>query len=172
MIQIGALCYSSVFLFRDDLKRAIMSHPLWKPTNPDSPPIFDVYVGDFIASSKKTKMLFVSAEKSRKEEVVSLFKTIYDDTSKSYPNGAMMLFIPTIDIATSSNDFQAKILFNHEKYIGDVIGGFNNLNTSITLQNGKCVTIQYLLKSLLPLVSLDPKYFNRWNLTLQQWILS
>jgi hypothetical protein len=47
---------------------------------------------------KNQKMLFVSAEKSRKDEVIALFKSIYDCTKKSYPNGAMMLFIPTQDV--------------------------------------------------------------------------
>jgi hypothetical protein len=152
MIQVGALCYSSVFLFRDDKKKAIMSHPLWQPEVTNPPPIFEIYVGDFNTAGKKSKMLFVSAEKSRKDEVITLIKSIYDGTKKSYPNGAMMLFIPTHDSATSSTELCKKIIFNHEKYLGNetlfCIGGLQDLNTTITLRNNKQVTIHHLLKSL------------------------
>jgi hypothetical protein len=52
----------------------------------------------------------------------------------------------------SMTDFHTKILFNHEKYLGDetlfCIGGFQDLNTMINLKNNKQVTICHLLKSL------------------------
>jgi hypothetical protein len=75
MIQIGALCYSSTLIFWDDLKQAIYSHPLWTPTDLSNAPIFDIYIGDFNAPGKCTKMLFFSAERSKTEVVTNLFKT-------------------------------------------------------------------------------------------------
>jgi hypothetical protein len=62
MIQIGALCYSHVLMHREQLKEVILSHPTWIPKDPSNPPIFDIYLSDFIAGGKKTKMLFISAE--------------------------------------------------------------------------------------------------------------
>jgi len=45
-----------------------------------------------------------------------------------------------------------KIIFNHDKHIGDetlfCIGGFNDLNTHITLKNDKSIPLHILLKSI------------------------
>jgi hypothetical protein len=76
MVQIGALCYSHVLMHREELKEAILSHPQWKPEDPTDPPIFDLYLSGFIAGNKKTKMLFVSAEKSKQENVTAIFKNL------------------------------------------------------------------------------------------------
>jgi hypothetical protein len=38
-------------------------------------------------------MLFVSSEKSKRTQVIKLFKTIYDSSPKEYPNGSTMVFI-------------------------------------------------------------------------------
>ena len=79
MIQIGALCFSSELLYRADLKLAIASQLEWSTErDEDSHPIFDLYLSDFSASGKKTKMIFVSAERSQQEDVSSRFKRIYD----------------------------------------------------------------------------------------------
>jgi len=97
-------------------------------------------------------MLFVSAKRSKQEEVSNLFKTIYDGTKKSYLNGAMMLFLPLSKISTLSSELWKKIVFNHEKFIGEetlfCIGGFQNLNSPILLKNGQAVTLRTLLKSI------------------------
>ena len=152
MVKIGLLCYGSTFIFRDHLKQAIMTHPLWTPDNPASPPIFDIFTSDLTTPGKKVKMLFVSAEKSRQQEVIRLMKLIYDGTQKSYPNGYMMLFVPIQELTNSTPAFRLKIAFNHEKYIGDEalfsIGGLNDLNTTIHLTNGKQVSIRTLLQSI------------------------
>ncbi len=54
---------------------------------------------------------------------------------KSYPNGSMMVFIPFSKGTHSSAEYWAKILFNHENFMGDQmaisIGGLNNLNNLI-----------------------------------------
>jgi hypothetical protein len=55
MTQIRALCYSSIFMYREDLMEAILSHPLWTPTDPSKPPIFDLFISDFISNGKKEK---------------------------------------------------------------------------------------------------------------------
>jgi hypothetical protein len=44
--------------------------------------IFDLYLIDFIAEGKKTKMIFVSAEQSKAKQATELFKNLYD--GKSY----------------------------------------------------------------------------------------
>jgi len=55
MIQIGALCYGSIFMFRDDLKQVIFSHQQWTPLDPASPPIFDIYVGKLNTPEKRNR---------------------------------------------------------------------------------------------------------------------
>ena len=65
MMQIGALCYSNIFIYREDLKAAIIDHPLWNPVDDGSHLIFDLYLSGFIAAGKKTEMIFVSVEKSK-----------------------------------------------------------------------------------------------------------
>jgi hypothetical protein len=51
-------------MYREDLKAAILDHPLWNPVDDGSQPIFDLNLSDFIAAGKKTKMSFISAEQS------------------------------------------------------------------------------------------------------------
>jgi hypothetical protein len=97
-------------------------------------------------------LLFVSAERSKQDEVSSLFKAIYDGTKKTYPNGLVMIFIPTADIQKSNNDLRQKIIFNHESFIGEEsyfsIGGLQNLKTLVLLKNGTSITLHHLLKSI------------------------
>jgi hypothetical protein len=128
MMQIGALCYSNLFMYREDLKAAIITHPLWTPQDPTNPPIFDLFMNDFIANGKKTKMIFVSAEQSKTKETVDLFKALYDGSPKAYPNGYMMLFIPLIDGHQPTQEIWNKILFDHIQFQGEeaafFIGGF------------------------------------------------
>jgi hypothetical protein len=52
MTQIGALCYRNIFMYRKDLKATIVNHPLWPPQDPENPPIFDLYLSDFIIQNK------------------------------------------------------------------------------------------------------------------------
>jgi hypothetical protein len=87
MVPIGILCYSSQFLHHEELKLAITSHSSWQPNDPSNPPIFDIYLGDFLANGKKTKMLFVSSEKSKQQELVEHFKRLYDGSKKSPQTG-------------------------------------------------------------------------------------
>jgi hypothetical protein len=137
VVKIRMLCYSSIFTFHDDLKQAIMLHQSWTPSDSSNPPIFDLFLGELNSSSKKTYLLFVSSEKSKQEEVSALFKSIYDGTQKSYPNGSMMVFVPMADLCNSSPEFCTKLQFNYKKYIRDetlfCIGGFKNLNNLVQL---------------------------------------
>jgi hypothetical protein len=73
MIQIGALCFSSIFTYSEDLKQAILQDPLWNPDKAIINPFFDIYPADFQGPDKKTKMLFVSAEKSKQNEIANFF---------------------------------------------------------------------------------------------------
>jgi len=153
MVKIGALCYSSTFIFRDHLKQAIMAHQLWPQAESDQPTLlFDLFISEFISPGKRTKMLFVSTEKSKQEKVSHIFKQIYNGASKTYPMGYMMLYIPIQDIVTSTPEFRKNIVFNHEKFIGEEglfsIGGLNDLNTVFLLKNKKKVAIRTLLQSI------------------------
>jgi primase-polymerase (primpol)-like protein len=97
MTQIGALCYSNLFMYREDLKAAILAHPSWLPSDPTKPHIFDLFINEFISNGKKSKMIFVSAKQSKTKETADLFKQLYDGSPKTYQNSFMMLFIPLID---------------------------------------------------------------------------
>jgi hypothetical protein len=54
MVQIGALCYSTILMFRDDPKQGIYFHPLWTPSDPTNPPIFDIYTSHATGGLRKT----------------------------------------------------------------------------------------------------------------------
>jgi hypothetical protein len=166
MVKIGTLVYSSILTFRDHLKQAIMSHPLWQPSHSDPTPIFDIFVSELVFNGKQTKMLFDSDEKSRQDDVMCLFKLVCDGTPKKYPNGYIMLFIPIQDLINSTPEFQSKITFNHKRYICEEamfsIGGLNDLNTIVTLKNEKKVSIRTLLQSIPASEGMShPSYFNR-----------
>jgi hypothetical protein len=152
MVQVGALCFSSIFIYREDLKQSILNHPLWAQRHSEQPPIFELYPADFTGSSSKTKMLFISAERSKQKEIAKFFSDLYDGTTKDYPNGAVMLFVPLYDGANYSPAQRDKIIFNHESYIGTeeamCISGLNNLNTPIKIKGGHEITLCILLKSL------------------------
>jgi len=152
MMQIWALCYSNIFMYRKDLKAAILAHHLWNPGEDGSQPIFELYLSDFIAAGKKTKMIFISAEQSKAKETLELFKKLYDGSPKAYPNGYMMLFIPLMDGDIHSTEFRSKILYNHDQYVGEEsafsIGGFQDIKTSILLKAGNKVSLRALLKSI------------------------
>lgn len=150
MVLVGALCFSNLFMHREDLKCSIMHHPLWQQTFPEDMLIFDIYVSDFLANQKKTKMLFVSAERSKQEIIIDFFKILYDGEPKQYPQGSMMLFIPLTESSHYSMEYRSKIMFNHDKFNGDeaavCIGGLKDLKTLIKLKNGSIVSLQTLLK--------------------------
>lgn len=152
MIQIGALCFSSIFTYREDLKQAILLDPLWNPANTIDEPIFDIYPADFQDPDKKTKMLFVSAEKSKQNDIAKFFSAIYNGTKKEYPNGTMMAFIPLNDGVKYTDEYRRKLIHNHESYIGNEeaisIRGLQELQQSVTITTGDTITIRELLKLL------------------------
>jgi hypothetical protein len=152
MIQVGTLCFSSIFTYREDLKHAILQDPLWHPTKENHSPIFDIYPADFQGPDKKTKMLSISAEKSRQSEVAEYFSSIYTGSKKSYPNGTMMAFIPMHEGVKYTDEYRHKLIVNDEAYIGTEeaisIRGLQDLNNTIKLSTGDTVTIRELLKLL------------------------
>ncbi len=97
-------------------------------------------------------MIFVSAEKTKTDEVAALFRTLYDGKSKAYPNGAMMLFVPFNEDVNYTVEYRKKLIFNHESFIrmedAITINGLQNLNNEITLKTGEKITIRMLLKCL------------------------
>jgi hypothetical protein len=86
MFIVGALCYGSTWIFREDLKHHILQHPIWEKLHSDSTSIpFDLIVRRFRSTMKSTLMIFVTAERSKQELVREAFKSIYDGTPKAYP---------------------------------------------------------------------------------------
>lgn len=152
MVPIGALVFSSIYMYRDDLKQSIMEHPLWNPTNDPSPPIFDLFTGDLLANDNKSRMIFISAERSKQDVLTEFFRKLYDGVPKEYPNGNMMLFIPMNEHMQYSTEYRQKLIYNHEAFIGSeeaiTINGLQNLNNKIKLMDGTEITIRLLLKSL------------------------
>jgi hypothetical protein len=152
MIQVGALCISSPYMYREDLRLSIIQHPSWNPSKEEDPPIFDFTLSDFNGPSKKTKMIFVNAEKSKQNAVSTFFRTLYDGSPKEYPNGAMMMYIPLNEGTLYTPEERLRYIFNYESFLGEeaalCIGGLNDLNTPIRLQNDQMTTVRMLLKSI------------------------
>ncbi len=97
MSLVGALCYGSTWIYREDLKQKIMQHPIWTTLHPDqeSPIIVDLIQRPFRSSEKSIPMIFVTSERSKMDLVRAALSNIYDGTAKAYPRGDMLFFIPT-----------------------------------------------------------------------------
>jgi hypothetical protein len=78
MSLVGALCYGSLFLHRDGLLQGIKSHPAWLDLNKDQekPIIIDLVVKSFKSPGKSVDMIFVRAERSKKEARSKLLSSI------------------------------------------------------------------------------------------------
>jgi hypothetical protein len=139
-------------MHREDLKEAIYQHPQWKIHFPTLSPVFYLYLGDFLATGKKEKMLFVSGEKSKQEEITEFFKALYNGDSKQYPNASLMLFIPFHEGTHMAQQYRDKIIFNRQQYNGQgevlAVGGLNDLQTEVTLKTGQKITLPSLIKSI------------------------
>lgn len=105
----------------------------------------------FRGSSNAVDMIFVRAERSKKDEARKVLQELYDSTPKAYPQGKMLLFIPVKSrleegYTPSQRD---KFLFHHNKYLGMedcmAIFSFKDLNTMIMLKTGVKVTLHMLL---------------------------
>jgi hypothetical protein len=99
-------------------------------------------------------MIFVRAERSKRDLVRNFFLELYDGTPKKYPKGDMFFFIPVaskleIDYTDSQ---RAKFLFNHMTYLGEedcmAIAGLADLETEVKLEDNSIITIRTLPKSL------------------------
>lgn len=154
MAIVGALCYGSTWIFREDLKLHIMEHQTWQTVTQTNhtPVIFDLSLRTFKGSKENVQMIFVSAERSKQDLVREAFKSIYDGTAKSYPRGEMLYFIPVRMGEQYTTEQRDKFVFNHETYLGEeevtAIHGLQDLNSTVTLKGGKSVTIRTLIKSL------------------------
>ncbi len=152
MVQIGALCYGSEYIFREDLKAAIQEHSMWTFPSMQTPPIIQLSKGDFRGPKKSTKMIFVHTERAKQHEVGKVFSKLYDGTSKQYPNGIMMLFIPLYDHIIHEPSYRQKVIYNHERYLGEeealCIHGLQDFNMIVTLKNGQHVSLRMLLRSI------------------------
>jgi hypothetical protein len=154
MFAVGALCYGSTWIYREDLKLHIVKHPVWEnlTTENDAPVIFDLILHRFRSNKRSVLMIFVTAERSKQDIVRAAFKTIYDSTQKSYPRGEMLLFIPIKTAELYDQDQRTKYIYNHETYLGDkdviAIHSLQDLNTEITLKGGTTTSLRMLLKSL------------------------
>jgi hypothetical protein len=130
LITIGLLLYSSVFLFRENLKENITKDDGWNPDEEDFPFIFDLSLREFAGPQKRVPMIFVSAEKSKAEQAVRVFSSIYNGAHKDYPNNAPMLFIPLLRM-DHSPEYRKKLIYNHEAFLGD--------EDAITVTGIKCL---------------------------------
>jgi len=152
MVQIGALCFGSEFIYREDLKKAIETDSAWKFPNLEKAPVIQLTRGEFRASKKSKKMIFIHTEKSKQQEVAKVFSEIYDGTSKAYPNGIMLLFIPLHDNVRHDAAYRQKVIYNHEQYLGDEEGitifGLQDIDMVTTLKNQQHITIRMLLRCL------------------------
>jgi hypothetical protein len=97
-------------------------------------------------------MLFITGEKSRQNEIAAYFCTLYDETPKEYPNGAMMMFIPLNKGTIYTPEECTPYIFNNKSFLGDeaalCIGSLEDINTKIRLKNDQTITIHTLLKSI------------------------
>jgi hypothetical protein len=156
MTIVGALCYGSLFTYRNDLLKSILTHPQWVSATKDcqSKIILDLVVKPFHGSSKSTDMIFVRAELSKKDEARHILQNLYDGTNKSYPRGEMLLMIPIVSKLEDefTPDQRDKFIYNHEKYLGNedctAIYGLGDLNTMVTLCNKTIVSLRTLLKGI------------------------
>ena len=96
MSIIGALCYGSLFLHRDNLLASILALLEWIQLNQgrDKPIIIDLVIKPFRSPRKSADMIFIRSERSKKEEATQFFLKLYDGTPKQYPRGDMLFFIP------------------------------------------------------------------------------
>jgi hypothetical protein len=96
MSLVGALCYGSSWIYREDLKIKILQHPVWKTFNsdPDRPIILDLIQRPFRGPKHSVPMIFVATECSTSDLVSEALQTLYDGTPKAYPRGDMLFFIP------------------------------------------------------------------------------
>jgi hypothetical protein len=77
---------------------------------------------------------------------------IYDGTSKPYPNGTMLLFIPMHDNIQYDAEYRHKVIYNHERYLGDEeaisIHGLQDIDMITTLKTQQNISIRMLLRSI------------------------
>jgi hypothetical protein len=72
---IGALCYGSLFIYRDDLLQSILALPEWVQLNQGKkkPIIIDFVAKPFKSPGKSVDMIFVRSERSKKDEATKFF---------------------------------------------------------------------------------------------------
>jgi len=152
MIQLGVFCFGSEYIYREDLKRALQEDPRWQFPTLETAPIIQLTRGEFRSQKKSKKMIFIHTEKSKQHEVAKTLSKMYDGTSKAYPNGIMLLFIPLHDNIQYDAAYRQKVVYNHEQYLGTEEGisiyGLQDLDMVTTLKNNQNITIRMLLKSL------------------------
>jgi hypothetical protein len=99
-------------------------------------------------------MIFVRAERSKKELVQQFLLSLYDGTPKKYPRGDMLFFIPVTSKLENdyTNEQRAKYLYNHLTFLGDedcmAVYGLACLTNEVMLKDGSTITVRTLIKSL------------------------
>ncbi len=117
MVQVGALCFGSECIYREDLKEAICKHSSWVFPLASRPPVLHLTKGDFKGPKKSTKMIFVCTERSRQLEVAGVLTNLYDGTTKEYPNRIMLIFFLLHDNIQHDSTYLQQIIYNHEKIL-------------------------------------------------------
>jgi hypothetical protein len=118
----------------------------------EKPPVLQLTRGEFQNPKKSKKMIFIHTEKFKQHEVAEVLTKIYDGTSKAYPNGNMMLFIPMHDNIQYDAAYRQKVLYNHEEFLGEesaiAIHGLQHPDLGVILKHGPSVSLRMLLQSL------------------------
>ncbi len=57
MVQIGKLCFGSIYIYREHLRIDIIQHASWNPNKDPNPPIFDLILSDFIGPNVKKNVI-------------------------------------------------------------------------------------------------------------------
>jgi len=114
MVPVGALCFSNLFMHaREELKFSIMLHPYGSKISPKICRSLMYTSAIFLPTNRKQRC-YLYPQKSKQEQIINFFKTLYDGEPQQYPQGSMMLFIPLTDNSHYSKEYRSKIMFNHD----------------------------------------------------------
>jgi hypothetical protein len=153
-IQLGFLIRSSVTIYRDDLKTAIMQHPLWAQSGSFE---FGLTIRLLHSPKLSVPTLCIETTKPHAAQAAEFFTTIYDGEYDELPLGINLLFFSTYNCAASNND-RSTLAQEQERFLTSertiTIKGLHPLDTKIRLATDdlNVISIRSLLL-LLPITT-------------------
>jgi hypothetical protein len=120
----------------------------------EKPIVIDLVVKPFKSPGRSVDMIFVRAERSKKELVQEFLLNLYDGTPKKYPRGDVLFFIPVASKLEHdyTDEQRTKYIFNHTTFVGDedcmAIFGLADLCNEVKLKDGSIIAVRTLLKCL------------------------